>query len=150
MLLRLLAPFLILPMLWACSDASPAASAHASSPRHRSLPRYDAELLFVELASQDPDELDKYRDGPFIVTGRLQKIHADGPELQLDLKAADPEHPVRARLKADGACSGANCPEPVALDTLPRGFKVYLECTSARLDAGLPTVNGCVLTDGPG
>ncbi|MDH2239942.1 hypothetical protein N5K27_26965 [Pigmentiphaga sp. GD03639] len=144
---------LALVTLHACSKSPPdplpsaVPSATADGP-----PRYDAELVYVDFAGRDPRALEKYSKGPFIVTGRLQKVHIVGTgELQLDLKAADPAHPVRVRLKSDPACDGGrDCPEQVALDTLPRGFKVYLECERATLENGTPTVAGCVLTGAPG
>ncbi|RZS78567.1 hypothetical protein [Pigmentiphaga kullae] len=148
-------PLLVLALvsLYACSksppDSLPAAAPAASADGP---PRYDAELVYVDFTARDPRALEKYRQGPFIVTGRLQKVHIVGAgELQLDLKAADPAHPVRVWLKSDPACDGGrDCPEQVALDTLPRGFKVYLECERATLQDGMPTVADCVLTGASG
>jgi len=146
---------LVLAALYACIDPpAPPSTAAAPSPGSQlhGLPRYDAELIYADFAAQDAEAIEKYRRAPFVVTGRLQKIHATGTrELQLDLKASDPAHPVRAWLKSDLACDGGHrCPEQVALDMLPRGFKVYLECSRADLEGGTPTVAGCVLTGGPG
>lgn len=155
MLCRL--PFLVLALssLYACTDASipphaaerPTTAAAPASP-----PRYDAELIYADFTARDPQALEKYRRTPFLVTGRLQKIHAAGiGELQLDLKAADPTHPVRVRLKSDPACDDTQpCPDHVALNALPRGFKVYLECGRAGMEDGTPTVAECVLTGAPG
>jgi len=146
---------LALSFMYACTDASvppqaagrPAAAAAAEGP-----PRYDAELIYADFTASDPQVLEKYRRTPFLVTGRLQKIHAAGvSELQLDLKAADPAHPVRVRLKSDPACDDTRrCPDQIALNTLPRGFKVYLECGRADVEDGTPTVAECVLTQAPG
>ncbi|MPS27606.1 MAG: hypothetical protein E2576_11240 [Alcaligenaceae bacterium] len=147
-------PLLVLALvsLLACTKSPPdppppaTPAAAADGP-----PRYDAELVYADFTARDPRALEKYRKAPFIVTGRLQKIHAlDTGELRLDLKAADPAHPVRVWLKSDPACDGARrCPEQAALDTLPRGFKVYLECGRAMLEGDTPTVAECVLTGAP-
>ncbi|MDX3904257.1 MAG: hypothetical protein QHC78_01015 [Pigmentiphaga sp.] len=146
---------LTLVFLHACINApAPRATRPATQAETapQGLPRYDAERVYADFTAHDPQALEKYRKTPFVVSGWLQKIHPVGhTELQLDLKAASPAQPVRARLKSDLACErGQRCPEQVALDTLPRGFKVYLKCNEATLQGATPTVGDCVLTGGPG
>jgi hypothetical protein len=141
---------LILAGIVACTANLPHASATVGAATPLSappgLPRYDANAIYTDLAGTDGQELDKRWQTPFIVTGWLQKIHAIGTtEIQVDLKTAG-EQPVRVHLKSHDDCSGPACTRPGALDALPRGLHLTLQCDRASVADGVPTVSGCVLT----